>query len=466
MRTSGEHLSSLATEGRFDEASQRDVLELAARLQKMHLETMSAEEIEQAAVEGGMNAEFVREAIRRVSSGSEQHVEEEEEHRPMTRGDWGVAIGVPTFVLSVFLLRYLYSHASHEGFLLLFGVALFAGLMVLAGIGVRSLVAPNLAPVRSLEPSVPLLRRRIQLPNALSVLWQVLIVLSLLTIPSSRPGDILDQSVFVLVMLPLVGAWEPRTKAAFWKGFGYMGTVGFLGGLLEIALNRSEQFGIIPIYMAGFGVVGALASLAGHGLRLLFYRERPAPAAQSVSARTQMLEQLFELQAALERHQETRTFLSIDVVGSTAMKAEATLEAEYSFRQYQEWIAERVRAFGGEVQISAGDGAMAMFRDSHSAIAAAKRIQVDLAEFNASKNRLTTPFRLRCGIAEGKIGIDARTPLGQIQSPVLDRAAFLQKYAEPGSVVVCRELLEVAMPVLGSLQQRELIDGKTVYSWP
>ena len=87
-------------------------------------------------------------------------------------------------------------------------------------------------------------------------------------------------------------------------------------------------------------------------------------------------------------------------------------------------------------------------------------------EFNATKNRLADPFRIRCGIAEGKIGIDARTPLGQIQSPVLDRAAFLQKYAEPGSVVVSKELIESAMPVLGSLHQRELIDGRAVYSWP
>ena len=52
------------------------------------------------------------------------------------------------------------------------------------------------------------------------------------------------------------------------------------------------------------------------------------------------------------------------------------------------------------------------------------------------------------------------------KTPVLDRAAFLQKYAEPGSVVVSKELIESAMPILGSLHQRELIDGKAVYSWP
>ena len=55
VRSSGDQLKSGLTEGRFDEASQRDVLALAARLQKEHLETMSAAEIEQAAIEGGMN---------------------------------------------------------------------------------------------------------------------------------------------------------------------------------------------------------------------------------------------------------------------------------------------------------------------------------------------------------------------------------------------------------------------------
>ena len=135
MRTSEEHLTTLATEGRFDEASQRDVLELAARLQKMHLETMSADEIESAAVEGGMNAEFVREAIRRVSANTEPQVEPEEEQRPASAGEWAVGVLLPTGLLSFFLLRYMVRHDSISVGLAFTAFVVLMGLASLATMG-------------------------------------------------------------------------------------------------------------------------------------------------------------------------------------------------------------------------------------------------------------------------------------------------------------------------------------------
>ena len=103
----------MSTEGRFDEASQRDVLALAARLQKMHLETMSASEIEAAAVEGGMDAAFVREAIRRVSTSTvSKSIGAEEEKETSSPGEWTVGILVPLLVGGILFLRNLESHGN------------------------------------------------------------------------------------------------------------------------------------------------------------------------------------------------------------------------------------------------------------------------------------------------------------------------------------------------------------------
>jgi class 3 adenylate cyclase len=463
VRASGEHLKSATTDGRFDEASQRDVLALAARLQKQHFDTMSASEIEQAAIEGGLNAEFVREAIRRVSSDEEKS--HEAEPTKVSSSEWAVVIVVPTVVFGALFLRYL---AHNENFtrpgkmLAVLALGMVGGLLYLAGLGIRSL-AHTKRPRPSLNSSFSLPQTMRTPMNLGSFALHGLAVLTLATMAFSERQ--FDQAIFMCVLMPFVGGLASRLRIAFWEGAAFGALVGLLGWFGDFSRGRLD-LGALPIYIAGFGAVYGILSLAGYGLKRLFTKTMPSTAHHSVD-RSEMLAQLFELQATLERHQETRTFLSIDVVGSSAMKTSSSeLEAEHSFRQYQTWVAETVRGFGGEVQLSAGDGAMAMFKDPSSAVAAAKRLQGDMGEFNANKNRLTMPFQIRCGIAEGKIGIDSRTPLGQIQSPVLDRAAFLQKYAEPGSVMVTRELLESAMPVLGSLHQRDLIDGKPVHTWP
>src|SRR5581483_2804731 len=136
-----------------------------------------------------------------------------------------------------------------------------------------------------------------------------------------------------------------------------------------------------------------------------------------------------------------RAFLSVDVVHSSEMKlGEPELAVEYSFGQFQSWVEESVRSLGGEVQSAAGDGLMCVFREDAAAVRAAGLLQQGMAAFNAARNRLATPFRIRCGVASGEVPAVPQGSLGRVHSPVIDRAAVLQKQAEPGGVVVSREL--------------------------
>jgi class 3 adenylate cyclase len=424
---------------------------------------MSASEIEQAAVEGGLSAEFVREAIHRISTTPT--VVDEETSTKSTPEEWMVAASVTLIMAGVVLYKAASTgrHPTAYLVLCLLAAVTAAGVLYLAGVGAKSLLSPKQTTSGLTGPQTEPKVEKTPV-NIGNLVVHGLLVATLATIPFNYTGGENDGVIFLAVLLPLMGGFTNSARLSFWKGAGAGAIVATFLGIASFYRTGIAAPTEWPMAVGLAGAVCGLFSLGGFGLKKLFTRSKHV---RPSSNRTEMLAQLFELQAALDRHQATRTFLSVDVVGSSAMKATANeLEAEFSFRQYQTWVAEVTRAFGGEVQLAAGDGAMAMFRDTESAVKAAKFLQLGIHDFNANKSRLSTPFEIRCGLSEGKIGIDSKTSLGQIQSPVLDRAAFLQKYAEPGSVVVDQALIGSAMPVLGTLHQRQLIDGKPVYCWP
>ena len=140
---------------------------------------------------------------------------------------------------------------------------------------------------------------------------------------------------------------------------------------------------------------------------------------------------------------EHRAFLSLDVVGSSEMKRGAPeLAVEYSFNQYRRWVEAVVISSGGEAYNTAGDGVMCAFREDAAALRAARHLQGQIGDFNRDHNRLAIPFRIRCGVSAGELAIDPGTPLGYLQSAVIDRAAHLQNQAEPGDIVVGSELAD------------------------
>jgi class 3 adenylate cyclase len=249
----------------------------------------------------------------------------------------------------------------------------------------------------------------------------------------------------------LVGAWW---AAAWALPFIFMFALGFM----------FDEGLLFPI-----GFFLGLATYIGGGVFLsnLAEEDKKAPSSDQKLSRAQLLDTLFALQQTLENQKQPCAFLSVDVVDSSEMKRLAPdLAVEYSFRQFHQWVEEVVRAEGGELQSAAGDGVMCVFPTNGAALRTARRLQEGIGVFNTARNRLSTPFRIRCGASAGAVAIEEGVPLGHLQSAVIDRAAARQKRAAPGDVVVGAELAEAGLQELGNLSRLpEPIDGEPAFSW-
>jgi class 3 adenylate cyclase len=234
--------------------------------------------------------------------------------------------------------------------------------------------------------------------------------------------------------------------------------------------HPSDPIGIgAALVTAGLYAVLGAPLIGWVGLQGARAREHclPLPSAKLPVSRPALLNLLFSLQRQLEGQKERRAFLSVDVVGSSEMKRSAPeLAVEHSFGQYRGWIEDVVCAHGGEMQSAAGDGVMAIFPADAGAVRAARQLQEELPRFNQEQNRLPLPFRIRCGVSAGEVAIEEGTPLGHLQSPVIDRAAVLQKRAEPGEIVVSAEVAGAALVELGALAPvPEPAAGEPAFSW-
>lgn len=222
----------------------------------------------------------------------------------------------------------------------------------------------------------------------------------------------------------------------------------------------------------GTSVLGWGIYIAGGILLSGWLREgKDAPTAAARSSieplsRADLLDALFTLQKALEGQKQHRAFLSVDVVGSAAMKAgEPDLAVEYSFNQLQRWIEETVRTHGGELHSAAGDGMMCVFTEDAAALRAARALQYGLSRFNTERNRLSRSFQIRCGVSAGDVALDPGVPLGRLHSAVIDRAAQLQKTAAPGDIVVSSELAAAGLIELGALVPTHTACPEPAFSW-
>lgn len=177
--------------------------------------------------------------------------------------------------------------------------------------------------------------------------------------------------------------------------------------------------------------------VGGSRERILRLRFQHDPEAR----RKELLRQLVELQDELRVGERTLTFLSVDIVDSTGIKADCEpLAVEYSFGEYSRYACRIAQQFGGTLHSAAGDGLLFAFDHPQHAFLAAKRIQAGMIEFNAHVNRTNRPFRLRCGIHTGRVV----TPIGDDPtsvnySHVIDVASHLQKAAPAGGIAVSKD---------------------------
>lgn len=157
-----------------------------------------------------------------------------------------------------------------------------------------------------------------------------------------------------------------------------------------------------------------------------------------VDERRVLLRQLVDIQERLRADEESATFLSVDIVGSTRMKEAADpLSVEFTFNEYHAFVERLVRAQGGRVHSTAGDGVTAAFDHPQQAFAAARTIQTGLIELNTFRNRIGQPIVLRQSVHTGSVMVAEGADITTVNfARVIDVAAHLQKIAEPGTVAI------------------------------
>jgi class 3 adenylate cyclase len=222
-----------------------------------------------------------------------------------------------------------------------------------------------------------------------------------------------------------------------------------LGIVLTLILLMNGMFGYALLYV--FFALPFGRKLARKGIELGLGGQDESPSIPNKAdkagvSRQELLDQVMFLQSQLEKQKVRRVFLSVDVVDSSSMIQSSTeLKVEHTFNLFRLWLETVVRNCGGEVQSSAGDGAMCLFAEDEAAVMAARHLQQDIARFNAVHNRLPLPFQIRCGVSAGMVPLEEGKPLRDLQSPALYRAAKLQKQAQPGGIVVGEEISEAAL---------------------
>jgi len=190
-----------------------------------------------------------------------------------------------------------------------------------------------------------------------------------------------------------------------------------------------------------------------------------APAA--VADRLSLLRQYSEAQKALSKGQRHLAFLSIDVVGSTAMKRnEDKLLIEHAFVEYRKFVERTLRTHNLWKVSYTPDGTMAAFYSADDAVAAAKQLLHELPWFNDGVHKLQTPFSVRCGVNSGEVIFPDDKTVDQVTDFVIDLAGHMQKYAAPNALWLAKEVLEELQEKNGfKLVSTQEVDGRVTYEW-
>lgn len=151
----------------------------------------------------------------------------------------------------------------------------------------------------------------------------------------------------------------------------------------------------------------------------------------------------------------------VDASKSSVMKAEERdpLVVEWTFREYQQFIADISAKYSGRVHSTAGDGAVVAFPSCTEAFAAAQEIQTRIEAFNRDVSRLRSPFRLRIGLHTGELVAE----LSEVQyTAVIDVAAHIEASAPVGGIALTDKVAdELSGERLAEL--KETVDGYHVF---
>lgn len=241
--------------------------------------------------------------------------------------------------------------------------------------------------------------------------------------------QILCATIAIVLASLAKDARAAAVMGALVSGVGFIAATIFhaafnVGGDIDAAL-------IFPIVLGGT-LASMLANLIVSKNRKKLGMKDP------VQERQDLLRQLVDLQTRLKSGEQTVTFLSVDVVGSTQMKANADpLSVEFTFNEYHRYVERVVQKYGGRLHSTAGDGMICAFDNPSQAFGAAKNIQSGLIELNTYGNKTATPIALRSGIHTGEVLTPKPGDIGSLNfAHVIDIAAHMQKVAPPGGIVV------------------------------
>lgn len=242
-----------------------------------------------------------------------------------------------------------------------------------------------------------------------------------------------------------------------------LGCVGVISssvfGLMMGLASNGSPWEILPLTVA--------SAFLGYALQKLVSQNRGSLGLKDpTEERQDLLRQLVELQDKLNSGQQSLSFLSVDIVGSSRMKASANpLNVEYTFNEYHQFVDRVTTKYGGRVHSTAGDGVTCAFDHTQAAFQAAKNIQIELIELNTFGNKLGTPIVLRCGIHTGSVVTpDAHDVTSLNFAHVIDIAAHLQKVCPAGGIAISKESAIYVKPAVVSDETVDA-DGVEGYVW-
>ncbi|MCC2671863.1 MAG: hypothetical protein K0Q72_4334 [Armatimonadetes bacterium] len=269
----------------------------------------------------------------------------------------------------------------------------------------------------------------------------------------------------------LVGFFSRRSKLGLLTGIAII-LCNLIAGVLVTMHEPGAGNGMLMagfIYVLfGLPIAGSMGWLGGWAReKLSAPAQRQERASTAEPTRRELLEAVVHLQRQLEGPKVHRAFLSVDVAGPAELKrGEGELAIEYSFNEFRHWVEEIATAHGGQVLSSVTEGTLCVFSDEASAARAARQLHETLQRFNESANRLSRPFRVRCGIASGEVAGASLTSATRPQTWLIDHAIALQRSAAPGDIRVSQRAAGTALEVLGSLAKvGGMVEGEAAFSW-
>lgn len=213
-------------------------------------------------------------------------------------------------------------------------------------------------------------------------------------------------------------------------GGGFCASMAVFSWVLQVNAQIPQAY--LILYTAVGAVVGLfLQKIVNQNRQKLGLRD-------PIEERQALLRQLKDLQDKLREGEQSVTFLSVDIVGSTKMKTVADpLDVEFTFREYHNFVEVITNKHGGRVHSTAGDGVTCAFPHPQQAFAAARNIQSGLIELNTFRNRVGMQIVVRQGVHTGTV---LAPDAGDIKSVhfahVIDIAAHLQKLTPPGTIAI------------------------------